>query len=86
MIESQLIKEYLSKLGAYELLRFRLKLCTGKPNEDIMMLYKQYILAIDKRMLTINTIATTIIYSLLSKLKLVCYCFKVLYPCFYLLE
>lgn len=35
MKKSQLIKEYLSKLSLYELLRYRLKLCTGEPNEDI---------------------------------------------------
>jgi hypothetical protein len=34
MNKSQLIKEHLSKLSAYELLRFRLKLCNGEPNED----------------------------------------------------
>ncbi|MFT4775871.1 MAG: hypothetical protein ACI9B7_000236 [Oleispira sp.] len=35
MKKSQLIKEHLSKLSAYELLRYRLKLCTGEPNENI---------------------------------------------------
>ena len=35
MMKSQLIKEHLSKLSLYELLRYRLKLCTGEPNEDI---------------------------------------------------
>ena len=35
MNKSQLIKEHLSNLSLYELLRYRLKLCTGEPNEDI---------------------------------------------------
>jgi len=35
MNKSQLIKDHLSKLSSYELLRYRLKLCTGEPNEDI---------------------------------------------------
>jgi hypothetical protein len=35
MNKSQLIKEHLSNLSLYDLLRYRLKLCTGEPNEDI---------------------------------------------------
>jgi hypothetical protein len=35
MNKSQLIKEHLSNLSLYELLKYRLKLCTGEPNEDI---------------------------------------------------
>jgi hypothetical protein len=37
MIKSQLIKEHLSKLSLYELLSYRLKLCSGEPNEDIAL-------------------------------------------------
>jgi hypothetical protein len=35
MRKSQLIKEYLSTLSLYDLLSYRLKLCSGEPNEDI---------------------------------------------------
>jgi hypothetical protein len=35
MNKSLLIKEYLSKLSLYDLLSYRLKLCSGEPNEDI---------------------------------------------------